>query len=542
MATSSLVNRLALCLPKGLHFHVHHVVAQSTTCEPIFAPPPASKPDDTTQESHTLIVSIEYEGALLHLFALEAILYDTTSLTTLFVSKADSTGYGFLQDKRHPSTTKVIVTEFLSYLVESRRRDGVKFVVSLFARAQDQYLFPGSIENSQKHVLDDRQLIKWWCKILDQVLRKGQHSAIVSKGYLKVPGCDSREIRFFFPKGTPNEDSIWTHEDPLQSLQSLSDLPERCLIPRFPDDPKARFAIDLDDELPENQLVNPDAGEKDDDELLEDGNLPIPKNPPTAEYSPSFQPDPPKPRSDGKWRSVRSLDQFWELMGFRQECAAGRLVGFIWGVIDSLPSLPSKHLSDTVVAPAGLSTQETDRALNGLASPPMSSQAQPENDSVGSRGPVAERAAIVEEAKPDLITPSSSQISPAPSHVLNPQTKTTLSRNNELVLLSSAYDALSRVLQTGDYSTLALAKANTAKWIEIFERELHTLGSENAVERSRAAVIGTKQMGADGVDRVGDAENGMNAGEAGAKRQREAEGDVKMLAGGLLRKKRKVQS
>jgi regulator of Ty1 transposition protein 109 len=36
----------------------------------------------------------------------------------------------------------------------------------------------------------------------------------------------------------------------------------------------------------------------------------------------------------GRWRSVKSLDQFWEMMSFRQECSAGRLVGFLWLVIN----------------------------------------------------------------------------------------------------------------------------------------------------------------------------------------------------------------
>src|SRR6266487_4672259 len=35
------------------------------------------------------------------------------------------------------------------------------------AWAQGQYLFPGSVENSRKHILNDRGLVKWWCRALN---------------------------------------------------------------------------------------------------------------------------------------------------------------------------------------------------------------------------------------------------------------------------------------------------------------------------------------------------------------------------------------
>ncbi|KAK5240099.1 hypothetical protein LTR16_011110, partial [Cryomyces antarcticus] len=40
----------------------------------------------------------------------------------------------------------------------------------------------------------------------------------------------------------------------------------------------------------------------------------------------------PKKRSAGQWKSVKTLEQFWEMMAYRQECSSGRLVGFIWVV------------------------------------------------------------------------------------------------------------------------------------------------------------------------------------------------------------------
>jgi regulator of Ty1 transposition protein 109 len=69
--------------------------------------------------------------------------------------------------------------------------------------------------------------------------------------------------------------------------------PLRCLIPRLPDDPKSRFLVDLDDSKDES----------------------------------------------GQWRSIKTIEQFWEMMSYRQECSAGRLVGFIWVVFGKQKTL-----------------------------------------------------------------------------------------------------------------------------------------------------------------------------------------------------------
>ena len=75
----------------------------------------------------------------------------------------------------------------------------------------------------------------------------------------------------------------------------MPDVPVRCLIPRLPDDPKTRFVIDLD-----NEVIDSDSQEV----------------------------------VSNQWKSVKALDQFWDMMAFRQECSAGRLVGFLWLVVD----------------------------------------------------------------------------------------------------------------------------------------------------------------------------------------------------------------
>jgi len=86
-------------------------------------------------------------------------------------------------------------------------------------------------------------------------------------------------------------------------------VPPRCLIPHFPDDPKSRFLDELDDEMSRSQA-----------------------------------------KASGEWKTVKSLDVFWEMMAFRQECSAGRMVGFIWVVftpeiVDDVGEPPASQAS-----------------------------------------------------------------------------------------------------------------------------------------------------------------------------------------------------
>ncbi|KAL2265933.1 hypothetical protein VTJ83DRAFT_5285 [Remersonia thermophila] len=322
---TSLRERLASVLPQGYKFGVHHISTPPTRTEPLCPAPPGQRPDKTYRESHFLAVSIhppdkattaapakrsspgadqpkapEVRDRTLA-FAVEVFVFTTAYQTTLFVSKADSTGYLHLLGlpKDAPSPIRQVCTTFLAYLLDHRRRNHVQSVVNLFARAQSQYLFPGSVHNSGKHVLDDWGLVRWWCRVLNpliEVSRKGSWAG--TKGYLLVPGLEEGEMRAFIPR-TPGSGENWTIGHPLERIshhtRDLGRVPPRCLIPGYPDDPKARFRDELDEEV-SNQKQNIAA-----------------------------------------WKSVRSLEQFWEMMAFRQECSSGRLTGFIWLVFDPNP-------------------------------------------------------------------------------------------------------------------------------------------------------------------------------------------------------------
>ena len=345
----SLKELLAEQLPKDVPFTFYHYTTPPSRSSALFSAPPHGKSERTYCESHFLAASIAPKDSKapglpeeLLVLAIEVLVYSTKNLTTIFVSKADSTGcLSELQLPRSQagSPLKAICGTLVSWLAAERQREGKKLVVSLFARAQDQYLFPASIENKNKHVLDDRGLVKWWCKVLDPII--WQHKAeeerkpfaerlaqdanqgsngeqsrseTTAKGYLVIPGFEPYDTLRYIPQPpVPNASRRWASTHPLLQIAPHPAAPPRCLVPHFPDDPKARFLDELDEELPDRGT----------DAMVVDGGTPS--------------------RSNGHWKSVKTLDQFWEFMAFRQECSSGRIVGFIWVVITPpQPSIPEE--------------------------------------------------------------------------------------------------------------------------------------------------------------------------------------------------------
>ena len=438
---------LASTLRVGTTLRVYHVFTPPTPTTSIYASPPGKQEEPTTCESHFLAISQQHgtESAgssgdtvvtdgnkntraddHILVLGIEALIFTSDSLTTVFVSKADSSGFlSRAPDSTQASSSiiRTVIFTFLEWLVfrnlstrvpetryvirhaaappetkstsiteeavvsapASRKR---RLVLSLFARSQSQYLFPGSIENATKHVLDDRQLIKWWCRVLDGLVGRNwstdRHSntaatlltsastdnvnananangtsaqaqdlvsastsinasstittSVTPQAYVIVPGCDRSDVvRSFFPVSARHTQSgsipRWHNSYPDQHLVdvdawptepgSAATIPVRCMIPRLPDDPKARYCDDLDHAGTDDQ---------------------------------------------GRWRDIRSLQQFWETMEYRQECAAGRLVGFIWVVFDT-SHLEAKAANGSALAPRNPDLGTTDDRASAVTDP-----------------------------------------------------------------------------------------------------------------------------------------------------------------------------
>ncbi len=526
-----LTDQLAKVLTKGAVFKLYHVSTPPSRSPALYSAPPGERPDRTYCESHFLAASINTGSTAAKdgsgqcsevlVYGLEVLIYSTAFSTTFFVSKADSTGYLKLLNlpKGSPSPLKDITATFLSHLIERRKRPGTRSILSLFARAQGQYLFPGSSDNSDKHVLDDRGLIRWWCRVLHPLLETHKDLPVTIpniektwdsvRGYLKVPGLDEHDIKSYLPRARePLVSASWTVGHPLHNLSEYNAVPPRCLIPRFPDDPKSRFLDELDDELSISQ-----------------GKA-----------------------VSGEWRSVKTLDQFWEMMAFRQECSAGRLVGFIWIVFEALarpqPEDPESAGSQTSGASTASGIRDDDDVLPDLpknlhttitpdtsfaassqvgptSSPYKSRRAKPdfsEHDTTSTKPKVRKKKKLsgpIVPRQPRIKTQnriySLERPERTPYYIWPPDGR------GQIVLDEKDYSRMTELLLRLDFTNIDLSIGSTARWIS----EVRSGPSSNASNRWGAPVAGTKVFEAKSED---------------------ARSGVRTLNVGLVRKKRKVDA
>jgi len=473
IASPTLLQKLATVLPKSVAFKIYHLSTPPTKTSAIYFPPPGTRPDRTYCESHFLAASIRTpakddasDTVEVLVYAIEILIYSTAYDTTFFVSKADSTGYLHLLGlaKRTPSPIRDISATFLRHLIEQHQRQNIRSVVSLFARAQDQYLFPGSVEYREKHVLDDRGLVRWWCRVLDPLIEQATITAPSDqsqwksvKGYLTVPGLDSHETLSYIPRRIGSNE-LWRIGHPLQEISRHPDVvPPRCLIPHFPDDPKARFLDELDDEITKSRN-----------------------------------------NTSGQWKSVGSIDQFWDLMAFRQECSAGRLVGFIWIVFTPKTQLrPTESVlgySQSTAISNDSQTWETDSSQAPIPEYPIlpvtpatsfnaSSQIQPTSSpskhDMGNVPPASQQSAGSSKPRTPakkkkltgLIIPRQPRIKTenknyllerpeiSPYYIWRPEGR------GQIIVDKSGYKRVTELLLRLDFANLELATSSSSRWI-----------------------------------------------------------------------------
>lgn len=539
---TSLHDRLADALPKDAAFTFYHYSTPPTKAPPLFAAPPHTKPERTYCESHFLAASIHVKDSAdaaapdeLLVLAIEVLVWTTKRLTTIFVSKADSTGYLSLLGTGRAlggSPLKAICRTFVSWLAKERQREGRRTVVSLFARAQDQYLFPASIENKGKHLLDDKELVRWWCKVLDPLVKQyreedatkslserlsarespaASSEHFTAKGYLVIPGFEPHDaLRYYTPPPAPNAPRRWSASHPLLQIAPYPAAPPRCLVPHFPDDPKARFLDELDDELPDRGT----------DAMTKEGGTPS--------------------RSNGQWKSVKTLDQFWEFMAFRQECSSGRIVGFIWVVITPpKPSIPEEDENE----PSQLSTFSQDTLL---PSPPSKQKKKTPKKSRRRRtntdhGPIPLVLPRIRSSSSNLSNMSAGSTGAASPTApeLTAYYWWPASSRGTVVFSSKNYNRAHEVLLQQNFSTRTAAIRSTRRWKE----EVAVLGRINEWSKT---VIGRMEPPSATAVPV----NGVPVTLVSTRKKRkptaadaaeQSSPEVAMLAEGLVRKKPKVE-
>ncbi|KAK9377820.1 histone acetylation protein-domain-containing protein [Lipomyces chichibuensis] len=231
-------------------FILHHIATrpqkQSLTEDPQKCKEKKLKKLVSTQLS-THFLTLTYAG--LHVLALELLVYTNSSsadtngtekepLTTIFVSKADSSGYFNPNLEDAKLNLGDVVTQILKVFIKTLSRPRTPTRLCLFARAQSQYIFPESGRNKRKHVLSDRDLIKWWIRVTSPLLSLFSE---LKSARLSVPGAEQVEVKSFLTHDSETKNLLWK-EGHIFCLDGDRDK-ELALrhVPSFPDDPKSRF-------------------------------------------------------------------------------------------------------------------------------------------------------------------------------------------------------------------------------------------------------------------------------------------------------------
>ncbi|KAF3920110.1 hypothetical protein AA313_de0201828 [Arthrobotrys entomopaga] len=425
-SSSPLATLLASSLPPSSPpFNIHHVSHAPTRCNPLYSPPPGQKSQTTQLTSHILALSSRSPSLLV--YAIEIHIYTTRSSTTLFVSKADSTGFlPRSTTKPTVSPIRAITTAFLEYLIKETRRPGIPTHLTLFARAQDQYLFPNSVRNKSKHVLSDIQLIRWWARGLDPLLSSPITATTTSnsstssttpndasqnhndkddmkpKAYILVPGLDATDLRNVIPSKS------WIHSHPYSSTK-----PVRESIPHFEDDPKSRFMTELE---------------------------------------------------DGGWKGVRNMKEFWELMAFRQECSLGKSVGFLSVMFDSTSGTQPSTKS------TGRSRKRRSSEVEGGGTPRIRGGVLPiKSEDIQSASTYTIASLLRNPTTREVISRRSSTMSSRSSSFAGGDVADGERKSNigGRVLSKRDYDRLMASLLDSDFEGLKCAKESSELWIKM---------------------------------------------------------------------------
>ncbi|KAH0831918.1 histone H3-K56 acetyltransferase [Lanmaoa asiatica] len=363
-------------LPGTREFHIHVLVSsprKHSNLYPFAAPRPKTflqqilvlLSEQPTPDSPRVLVS-----------AIEASLYHvpSTSSAVLYVSKVDSTGQA-----KAPSPTPALVRALLTYYVDPTTRPlpVAHLWVHLFARAQNQYLFPNSAEFPGKRPLADVKLCAWWKRQFgivaqDVAARVGQGARI--RLFYLLPGLGELEASHALERvyaSTSATSVPWSYGHPYCQTHvplpcspiGLGEKPPHIghVIPWFDDDPKARF-------LDEIAYTTEAEGVKSPERKRPRSNHTAHKSEEDAESGSDKKEAGSSTKIEQTTKALKkvSVEEFWERMSFRQECIAGAVTGFFVMATSSPTPTPRSEPSPLAPLPGQVSSQMMKRVLTSL--------------------------------------------------------------------------------------------------------------------------------------------------------------------------------
>lgn len=307
----------------------------------------------------------------------------------LYISKLDSSGYPTIP----LPLTRTFITSILQYFIQPESRPTEHVRIQLFARSQGQYLFPNSAEGPKK-ILGGLGLCGWWKGVYEDVAARAKDAGEVRLGMV-LPGYSPDEAKGMLgqrkpllaglqwtsaqPFSTPFPPLAGPSSTPLTSSQPTpTDAPIPAsslasLIPSFPDDPKSRFLDDLvcdgaEDPQRRRRLLeeNPSSSSIA-SKSSATGTGSGGKRERTTSHKGRMQlEDEAERRFTQATLEKTSKEEYWERMGFRQECISGDVTGFF-------------TLESTASAPASVSSLSTFKPIeptsDNTSAPPQTDHA-----------------------------------------------------------------------------------------------------------------------------------------------------------------------
>ncbi|KAI0712566.1 histone acetylation protein-domain-containing protein [Earliella scabrosa] len=361
-------------LPGTRTFHIHVLTSAPRKHNGLF---PYAHPRPRTYLQDVFILLSEQtspDAPRVLVTAIEASVYNipATSSGVLYVSKVDSSGHAST-----PSPTATLVRAFLTYYADPVTRPiAVQHLwIQLFARAQNQYLFPNSSEYEGKRPLSDVKLCAWWKRVYSDVAAdvdarlKGGSGKV--RLYYILPGYSELEAAHSLSRALSRAaPSIvqWAYGHPY----SQTDVPLPCpqsadadaphnlghYIPWFDDDPKSRFIDEIayikttesgvrspKRKRPRAPTSTGPRGEKrplrerDEEDRTHGQHKDKEKDGKEKEKDKDE-----RPHIQGELGQV-TADEFWERMSFRQECVAGAVTGFFTLCVSTPPPADNERAS-----------------------------------------------------------------------------------------------------------------------------------------------------------------------------------------------------
>jgi regulator of Ty1 transposition protein 109 len=300
--------------------------------------------------------------------------------TLVYISKVDSSGYALGAGP----LTRELAIGVLEHFLSPATRPTERVVATLFARSQGQYLFPNSVAGGGKRVLGGLGLCQWWKGVYEgaasRLVQLGTPTGELQLRYL-LPSYSAAEAKGMLRVPISPPPVEWSYGPPfvaplLPAAGSLA-----VLIPSLPDDPKTRFLDELASAaLEATPYAHTEAA------ASANATASAATEDPTSTSGPAQAPASPKKRrreaiaeEEDRKRTHAALakvapDEFWERIGFRQECSSGDVTGFFAIAVDgaradgsaSASAVPKPQPNETADGP----NSSTATATNTTAGTP----------------------------------------------------------------------------------------------------------------------------------------------------------------------------